>query len=50
MKNKFLLFLLIPISMLAFTPDIIDGISAAIRSGNPKNISKYFIENIDLLI
>ena len=50
MKNKILLLLLIPISMLAFTPDIIDGISAAIRSGNPKNISKYFIENIDLKV
>lgn len=34
----------------AFTIDVIDDIAAAIRSGNPKNISKYFIENIDLKI
>jgi hypothetical protein len=30
--------------------DVIDDIAAAIRSGNPKNISKYFIDNIDLKI
>ena len=50
MKTKAILLLIISISSLAFMPDIIDGISTAIRSGNPKNISKYFIENIDLKV
>jgi hypothetical protein len=50
MKTKAIILLIISISSLAFMPDIIDGISTAIRSGNPKNISKYFIENIDLKV
>jgi hypothetical protein len=50
MKTKAIILLLVSISSLAFMPDIIDGISTAIRSGNPKNISKYFIENIDLKV
>ena len=51
MKTKaFLLLLIVSISSFAFVPDLIDGISTAIRSGNPKNISKYFIENIDLKV
>ncbi|MDO9185314.1 MAG: DUF4783 domain-containing protein [Bacteroidia bacterium] len=50
MKTKAIILLVISISSLAFMPDIIDGISTAIRSGNPKNISKYFIENIDLKV
>ncbi|MCX6297220.1 MAG: DUF4783 domain-containing protein, partial [Bacteroidetes bacterium] len=29
---------------------VIDDIAAAIRSGNPKNISKFFIDNIDLKV
>lgn len=33
-----------------FAADIIDDIASAIRSGNPKNISNYFIENIDLKV
>lgn len=50
MKTKAILLLIISISSFAFAVDIIDGISTAIRSGNPKNISKYFIENIDLKV
>ncbi len=50
MKTKAIILLIISISSLAFTSDIIDGISTAIRSGNPRNISKYFIENIDLKV
>jgi len=46
---------LIIIFLLSFTvsvcsADVIDDIAAALRSGNPKNISNYFIENIDLKI
>ncbi|MES2284636.1 MAG: DUF4783 domain-containing protein [Bacteroidota bacterium] len=50
MKTKAIILLVISIASLAFMSDIIDGISTAIRSGNPKNISKYFIENIDLKV
>lgn len=50
MKTKAVLLLIFSISFFAFSVDLIDGISNAIRSGNPKNISKYFIENIDLKV
>ncbi|MCE9538315.1 MAG: DUF4783 domain-containing protein [Bacteroidetes bacterium] len=50
MKTKAIILLVISISSLAFMSDIIDGISSAIRTGNPKSISKYFIENIDLKV
>jgi Domain of unknown function (DUF4783) len=51
MKNKYYLLILIAsITAFAFTLDVIDDISTAIRSGNPKNISKYFIEHIDLKV
>ncbi len=33
---------------MSFRLDIIDDIASSIRSGNPKNISKYFIEHIDM--
>ena len=33
-----------------FALDIIDDIAGAIRTGNPKSISSYFIENIDLKV
>jgi hypothetical protein len=49
MRTK-ILILFVSISLFGFTNDLIDGISTAIRSGNPKNISKYFIENIDLKV
>lgn len=51
MKNKYLLLLLIAsLTSFAFAIDVIDDVSAAIRSGNPKSISKYFIEHIDLKV
>jgi len=50
MKTKAIILLIVTISSLAFAVDLIDGISTAIRSGNPKDISKYFIENIDLKV
>lgn len=51
MKTKAVLALfLIVLSSMAFRLDIIDDIASAIRSGNPKNISKFFIENIDLKV
>lgn len=51
MKTKAILILfIVSVSTVAFSADIIDGIATAIRSGNPKNISKYFIENIDLKV
>ncbi len=45
-----LLLFFFSISAFAFTIDVIDDIAAAIRSGNPKNISKFFIDNIDLKV
>jgi Domain of unknown function (DUF4783) len=51
MKNRSIALILIAsIASLAFSLDVIDDVSAAIRSGNPKNISKYFIEHIDLKV
>ncbi|MFL5763304.1 MAG: DUF4783 domain-containing protein [Bacteroidia bacterium] len=51
MKTRASLFvLLVSVFSFAFTIDLIDDIAAAIRSGNPKNISKFFIENVDMKI
>jgi uncharacterized protein DUF4783 len=51
MKTRSLFFLLIiAASSFSFKLDVIDDIAAAIRSGNPKNISKFFIDNIDLKV
>ncbi|MES2593270.1 MAG: DUF4783 domain-containing protein [Bacteroidota bacterium] len=51
MKTKAaILLLFVSFSSVAFMPDVIDGIASAIRSGNPRNISQYFIENIDLKV
>jgi hypothetical protein len=51
MKIKSVILLsIICFSSFAFTPTVIDNIASAIRSGNPKNISKFFIDNIDLKI
>ncbi len=47
MKIKFLLLFL---NFISFTSDPLEEIATAIRSGNSKNISSYFIENIDLKI
>ena len=49
MKTKSLLILFIlSISLMSFKLDVIDDVASAIRSGNPKNISKFFIEHIDM--
>jgi hypothetical protein len=51
MKTKSIIALiLISFASMSFTLDVIDDIAAAIRTGNPKNISKYFIENVDLKV
>jgi hypothetical protein len=51
MKTKSIIALiLIAVASMSFTLDVIDDIAAAIRTGNPKNISKYFIENVDLKV
>lgn len=51
MKTKSILLLfIVAAASLAFKADVIDDIAGAIRSGNPKNISRYFIDNIDLKI
>lgn len=49
-KSVITLLLFLAISAFAFRIDVIDDIAASIRTGNPKNISKFFIENIDLKI
>lgn len=48
-RSAIVLFL-ISLSAFAFKIDVIDDIATAIRSGNPKNISKFFIDNIDLKV
>lgn len=45
-----ILLLLVSMASVSFKMDVIDDIAAAIRSGNPKNISKFFIDNIDLKV
>lgn len=51
MKTRSLIVLcFIAIVSLSFRIDVIDDIATAIRSGNPKNISKFFIDNIDLKV
>ena len=51
MKTRSLIILFVlSLTTTISSADVIDDIAAAIRSGNPKNISKYFIENIDLKI
>ncbi len=49
LKSILLLFVISAVSF-SFTLDVIDDIATAIRSGNPKNISKFFIDNIDLKV
>ncbi|MDQ3047589.1 MAG: DUF4783 domain-containing protein [Bacteroidota bacterium] len=48
--RSFILLLVLSISSFSFTVDVIDDIAGAVRSGNPKNISNFFIENIDLKV
>jgi len=51
MKTKSLIIVFfIALAGISFTADIIDDIATAIRSGNPKSISKYFIDNIDFKV
>lgn len=50
MKKRSIIVLTLAFASVAFTVDVIDDIAVAIRSGNPKNISKFFIDNIDLKI
>ncbi|HET6226970.1 MAG TPA: DUF4783 domain-containing protein [Bacteroidia bacterium] len=50
MKFKIIIGFVIVASSFAFTMEVIDDIANAIRSGNPKNISAYFINNIDLKV
>ena len=49
MKTKAIYMLLtLSVLLMAYKIDVIEDISFAIRSGNSRNISKYFIEQIDL--
>ncbi len=48
--RSIILLFAIAITSFAFKADVIDDIASAIRSGNPKNISNFFIENIDLKV
>lgn len=48
MRLKSVFILLISFFASSFTLDVIDDIASAIRSGNPKNISKFFISNIEM--
>jgi len=51
MKTKsIILLVIISITSFAFKADVIDDIAGSIRSGNPKNISRFFIDNIDLKV
>jgi|SRR3954469_12506731 len=50
MKCKAIIGFMIISSAFGFTLEVVDDIANAIRSGNPKNISAYFIDNIDLKV
>lgn len=50
MKIKSVIVIVASFILFSFTIDVIDDIASSIRTGNPKNISKYFIENIDLKV
>lgn len=50
MKLKVIIGLILISSTFGFTLEVTDDIANAIRSGNPKNISNYFINNIDLKV
>jgi hypothetical protein len=47
-KNLLFIVLLLSLSPVICSADAIDDIATAIRSGNAKNISKFFNENVDL--
>ena len=49
MKIKSIIFAAIILSFaFVIKSDVIDEMAVAIGSGNPKTISRYFVENIDL--
>jgi hypothetical protein len=50
MKIRSHIIIAITVISFAFNIDVIDDIASSIRSGNPKSISGYFIDNIDLKI
>jgi len=51
MKIRSIIFVsIVSVLSFAFSIDIIDEVASAIRSGNPKTISNYFIDNIDLKV
>jgi len=50
MKFKVIIAFMIISSCFGFTMEVVDDIANAIRSGNPKSISAYFIDNIDLKV
>jgi hypothetical protein len=51
MKTRSLIIVLFFAFACSFrSADIIDDISSAIRSGNPKSITAFFIENVDLKV
>ncbi len=50
MKTKIIAGILLISICYGFTLEVIEDIANAIRSGNPKNISSYFIDNIDLKV
>jgi hypothetical protein len=50
MKKLLLSILFFSFFSSVFATDIPEEIAAAIRTGNSKNVSKYFIENIDLKV
>ena len=50
MKKTLLYLTLISVVSFSFSIDMVDDVAVAIRSGNTKSISNYFIENIDLKV
>ena len=47
---KIVLALLLFFSPFVTSVDIVDGVANAIRTGNAKEISKYFADNVDLKV
>ena len=45
-----ILLFVFPVLAYGQTPDVADLVAAAIRSGNAKEISKYFADNVDLKV
>jgi hypothetical protein len=45
-----ILLFILPAFSFAQTPDVADLVAGAIRTGNAKEISKYFADNVDLKV